>query len=176
MWAGLSLMLLEGLAPVYERDARILILGSMPGQASLDEQQYYAHPRNLFWPLMAHALRAELPNLYQDRLSWAKANGIALWDVLRHCRREGSLDSSIERRSEVPNDIPRLIHALPELNAILLNGKKAEQIFRRCMCPSLDLHALNLIVLPSSSPANASISVEIKRERWANAIRSGLAI
>ena len=137
----------------------------MPGAASLAAQRYYAHPRNLFWPLMAELVDLDAAAPYDARIDALNAAGIGLWDTLRHCHRPGSLDGAIVRTSEVPNAIPALLASHPTIRAIALNGRKAEDAFRRHVLRSLpDPPAL--LPLPSTSPANQSIPLAARREAW----------
>ena len=155
--------------PAYRQDARVLILGSMPGIASLEVQQYYGHPRNAFWPIISHLCHAEsVPVDYAQRIELLQRHCGALWDVIGFCQREGSLDSRIEADSILPNPIPELIAELPHLNAIACNGGKAFSLFKK--------HHLKLITqlrpdievlsLPSTSPAYAAMSFEKKLAAW----------
>ena len=132
-------------------------------------RQSYAHPQNLFWPFMGALYDAgpELP--YAERIARLHAVGVGIWDVLKHCERPGSLDSSILAASEVPNDIPGLLEAYPTIEAIALNGAKAQAVFARRIGPAIRperLDAIALLALPSTSPANASIPRDEKLERW----------
>ena len=164
-------MLVESFDAHYNENAKVLILGSMPGRASLDACRYYAHPRNAFWPIMAGILGSDYPTAYEARLNWLIENRIALWDVLRFCQREGSLDSNIRAESEVANDIPSLVSQLPELELIVFNGQKAMQLFNRHLkAQILDTH-FQLRCLPSTSPANAATSIEQKLMKWRAAIK-----
>ena len=162
----------QGFAPIYQKNARILVLGSMPGTRSLKVNQYYAHPRNCFWKLISELHGEAVPNNYSDRIELISRNHIALWDVLWRCQREGSLDSRIVAGSEEVNDFESLLAELPELRRIVFNGKKAEQVFNKFVAKTLTKMAVTveLICLPSTSPANASISYEKKRSRWREAI------
>lgn len=153
--------------PVARSDARVLILGSMPGKASLDAQQYYAHPRNLFWPIMGALCGAGLDKPYPMRLQILQENHMALWDVLHGCVRNGSLDSAIT--DEVPQDFAAFFKAHPHITHIFLNGGKAAQAFKRHV-KNYPAH-LVLTQLPSTSPAHAALSFEKKLERW-RAIKS----
>lgn len=155
----------------YAPNARILVLGSMPGVRSLDEQQYYAHPQNLFWPIVERCF-ADFNLDYSQRLELLKKQRIALWDVLASCEREGSLDSSIIRVSEQVNDFAGLFAQLNSLERVCFNGQKAWQSFeryvlKRGVCPE----HLDLRVLPSTSPANASVKRELKFEKWMQALK-----
>jgi double-stranded uracil-DNA glycosylase len=147
---------------VAAASTKVLILGSLPGAASLAAAQYYAHPRNLFWPLLGTVIdRPELPALpYADRLNVIGSAGIGLWDVYASAERRGSLDQAI--RAGEAAALADLIAELPKLRAIAFNGKKASEAGRR----QLGGHAVTLIDLPSSSPANAAIPFAEKRQRW----------
>ena len=156
----------QSFAPIENADATILILGSMPGEASLRAGQYYAHPRNLFWRIMGELVGAapELP--YQQRIQALKAAHIALWDVLRSCRRKGSLDSNIDDSSLVPNDFAMFFRQHPEITHVFFNGSKAEQCYRKHVPPIAATGHLEYLRLPSTSPANAATSGERKLEAW----------
>ncbi|TAK93570.1 MAG: DNA-deoxyinosine glycosylase [Aquabacterium sp.] len=155
---------LLGLAPVVGEGARLLVLGSFPGVASLKAQQYYAHPRNQFWPILSalwglegtQALQA-LP--YADRLPIARAHGLAIWDVYAGCERAGSLDSAIQR-AEL-NDLAGLIQRVPTLQAIAHNGGESARHMKITQALGLPVFKL-----PSTSPANASWSFARKLAAW----------
>lgn len=156
---------LSGLAPVARPDARLLILGSMPGAKSLQQQQYYAHPRNAFWPLMASILNLETSLSYGDRLQALLARRVALWDVIGYCQRQGSLDSAIS--AEQPNDFSEFMQLHSKVAVIAFNGAKAWQSFRRQVIARQYLpDGLQFIPLPSTSPAHASLSVAGKLLQW----------
>jgi hypoxanthine-DNA glycosylase len=155
--------------PQAARDCRVLVLGSMPGERSLAERRYYAHPQNLFWPFMGELCGAGPDLGYAARIARLKAAGIGVWDVLESCERPGSLDGRIVRASEVANDLPALIARRPRLRAIALNGAKAAQAFRAHVLRELDdatLARLTLLALPSTSPAHASMPRAQKLARW----------
>ncbi|MCW4454466.1 DNA-deoxyinosine glycosylase [Flavobacterium sp. MXW15] len=160
--------LLQGLPAQVETDCRVLVLGSMPGVASLQAQRYYAHPRNRFWPVMATlcGFAAELP--YPQRMQALLASGVGLWDVIGRCERSGSLDAAIRRGSEVPNPLPELVAGLPQLRAIACNGGSAAQAFARWVQPSLPVAARSLpvLALPSTSPANAAFTLPRLLQQW----------
>lgn len=154
--------------PQIGNDCRLLILGTVPSLRSLAEQQSYAHPQNLFWRFMGEMFDAGFDRPYAERIARLHARGIGIWDVLKQCERRGSLDSSIIAASEVANDISGLLSQHPSIAAIALNGGKAQQAFRRHVLPGLERAELcaTLINLPSTSPANASMAIDSKRERW----------
>ncbi|EKD82242.1 MAG: T/U mismatch-specific DNA glycosylase, partial [uncultured bacterium] len=158
----------KSFAPVANADARILVLGSMPGEASLRAQQYYAHPHNLFWKFIFASAGVEFSCDYQRRIAALESLRVALWDVLQQCRREGSLDSSIEKDSEHPNDIAGLLARLPQVGKICFNGQKAFSSFKmHILKTSPELaQRYQLVVLPSTSPANASQNYHSKFARW----------
>lgn len=163
----------ESFPPAARADARILILGSMPGVASLRAQQYYAHPRNLFWPFMAEIFGVPANADYVTRLAQLQAQGIAIWDVLAACERPGSLDGRIVRSSEVANDFATFLAQHRRLRRICLNGGKAAEAFARHVQrvqPAL-LAGRQIIALPSTSPANAGQSRTAKLRQWRAAMR-----
>lgn len=157
---------ISSFAPVSHSDAKVLILGSMPGVASLQAQQYYAHPRNAFWSMILHVFKAERNLSYEDRLQILRDHKIALWDVLENCTREGSLDSAI--RDEVPNDFQTFMADHPSITHIFFNGKKAWMAFEKLVMPTLDLQGREIVfsTLPSTSPANASHNFHAKLAIW----------
>ncbi|MEN5352062.1 DNA-deoxyinosine glycosylase [Luteimonas sp. TWI165] len=161
--------MLRSFAPVVGPGARVLVLGSMPGVASLEASRYYAHPRNLFWPIMGALFDAgpELP--YAQRLARLQQAGIALWDVAGECVRPGSLDARIEAGSVVANDIAGLLAAHPGIDRIRFNGSAAQTLFRRHVLPAL-LRVPDLARLPSTSPAHAALRFDAKLAAW----RTGL--
>ncbi|HEU4821684.1 MAG TPA: DNA-deoxyinosine glycosylase [Qipengyuania sp.] len=149
-------------APLVDADTRALILGSLPGEASLAAAQYYAHPRNLFWHLTGMAIGRELRSLdYIQRIAALSAAGVGLWDTLASAQRQGSLDAAI--RDGEAADLVRLAGELPNLRAIAFNGRKAAEIGRRQLAGT----PLALIDLPSSSPAYAALPLAEKERRWA---------
>jgi len=160
----------SGFPPVATPATRVLILGSMPGIRSLELHQYYGHPRNLFWPLMAELVGVPVDAPYAERLRLLNAQGIGLWDSLKAAERPGSLDSSIIRHTEVVNDFPTFLADHQQLRAIAFNGKKSENVFTKHLLRAghADLFTgIALLPMPSTSPANASIPLAEKRQRWA---------
>lgn len=158
--------------PLCAPNARLLVLGSMPGQRSLAEARYYAHPRNAFWPIMAAALQFDPGLPYGERCAALQARGIALWDVLACCERRGSLDADIVEASIVANDIGALLAAHPGIRCLLFNGAKAEQSFRRHVLPGLSAaeSERTRIRLPSTSPAHAGLGFDAKLAQWRRAL------
>ena len=144
----------------------MLVLGSMPGEASLAAAQYYAHPRNAFWPIMGALFGAgpELP--YPARLQRLEAAGVALWDVIGACERAGSLDSAIAPASIEANDFARLFRDCRHIRHVFFNGAAAETAFRRHVRGRIVLPALSFTRLPSTSPAHAARNFEAKLAAW----------
>jgi double-stranded uracil-DNA glycosylase len=159
----------RGFPPVIAEGARILVLGSLPGAESLARKQYYAHPRNRFWPVVGELFGVPLDAPYPDRLEALAAAGVGLWDVLHRAAREGSLDARIARSTEDPNDIGALLEAHPGITRVALNGRKAEAAFERWIVPGLPpetLARLALHPLPSTSPANARFRLPDLLDAW----------
>jgi len=147
-----------------DENSHVLILGSMPGEESLKQQHYYAHPRNLFWEFMGELFGAGRDLPYGERLTRLRGNGVALWDVACACRRKGSLDSNMKEVEA--NDFKALFKTAPQIHTVFFNGQKAAALFRKRVLPNIG-NELNLITLPSTSPANASVSLEKKKAAWA---------
>lgn len=154
--------------PISSVFATRLILGSMPGKASLAANQYYAHPRNYFWQFMSVVLDVPFDASYEERCRALSDKGVALWDVLKMCTRTSSLDSDIVESSIIPNDFDTFLRGHPNITTIFFNGAKAEKIFLRHVRPKLPdrLARIETIRLPSTSPANASIALAVKLQRW----------
>ena len=171
-----SAPLLRGLPPVQNPAARVLILGSMPGAASLAAAQYYAHPRNLFWPLMADLIGFDPGAPYAARIEALTAAGIALWDVIGACRRPGSLDARIAANSIEVNDFPDFLARHRQLTTVCFNGATAAASWRRLVLPRLGARDLAYRQLPSTSPATAAVPPAPKRTAWlkiADSLRTG---
>jgi len=160
----------ESFPPIESAVARVLILGTMPGKASLRAQQYYAHPQNAFWRIAGTILGFDPAASYEVRTAMMRAAGIALWDVLKSCTRASSLDSAIVPATAVPNDLPAFLGDHPQIRRICFNGAKAEALYARYVRPRLvsapDIHYLRL---PSTSPANASVPWPQKLQAWRKA-------
>ncbi|MBY0469190.1 MAG: DNA-deoxyinosine glycosylase [Burkholderiaceae bacterium] len=155
--------LLDSLPPFVAHDTRLVVLGSFPGVASLQAQQYYAHPRNQFWPLLSALWEIDLVGLpYERRVAEAGARGLGLWDVYARCRRVGSLDSAI--RDAAFNDLASLTQRAPGLRAVAHNGGESARAMRQTQALGVAV-----IRLPSTSPAHASWSFERKLAVWREA-------
>jgi TDG/mug DNA glycosylase family protein len=154
-----------GLPPVVDDCTRALVVGSLPGQVSLQMQQYYAHPRNAFWRIMSELLGFDFHADYAARLDALRAARIGLWDVLRLCERPGSLDSAIVRDSMQVNDFENLFAERLRITQVFFNGAKAEQVFRRLVAPNL-VRPPTCVRLPSTSPANAGVAYDAKLRAW----------
>jgi hypoxanthine-DNA glycosylase len=151
---------LSGFAPVIAPNTRLMVLGSFPGVASLQQQQYYGHPRNQFWPILSALWAVDLRDMaYAERLDVVRARGLGIWDVYARCRREGSLDSAIQAAER--NDFSTLRAQAPGLVAVAHNGGESARVMQALRAEGFEVHRL-----PSTSPANASWSFERKREAW----------
>lgn len=161
-----------GFPPIADTHARILILGSLPGQVSLQRQQYYALPQNAFWKIMGKFFNAGPEVPYEERVQRMVKNGIALWDVCAAAQRPGSLDAAIVHSSVVPNDLAAFIESHPGIDLICFNGAKAADLYWRLVLPGLPAaqRAIRTETLPSTSPAHAAMSFEGKVTHWAAAL------
>lgn len=157
---------IQSFPPIENPAAHILILGSMPGKESLRAGQYYAHPRNAFWTIMGELVGAAPALPYEARIKKLKSAGIALWDVLASCKRHSSMDADIEADSICPNDFASFFRAHPHITHVFFNGTMAEQCFHKHVKPFLEKRPLHYLRLPSTSPANASMSYEQKLNAW----------
>lgn len=157
-----------GLKAVARRDARVLILGTLPGAESLKQRQYYAKKQNCFWKIMGEMTGAHPDISYRERLDRLLENRIALWDVCAAAEREGSLDASI--KSVTPNDFMSFFQACPNIEIVCYNGQPAAKLFFRYVKPDLSNLNLSLVVLPSTSPAHAGMRFEQKLALWRKAL------
>ncbi len=159
-------MILNGLPPIIDNRARVLILGSFPSTASLAAQQYYAHPQNQFWRILGAVIGQPLKEMdYPDRIAAVQAAGIAIWDVFASCDRAGSLDSAIQ--NAVPNPLAALQESAPALRRICFNGRMAARRIRE-----VEAMGFAALVLPSTSPAHAGMSFDEKLARWRAALQA----
>ena len=155
--------LLLGLPPIIDDGARVLILGNMPSVMSLAAQQYYANPRNAFWRITGEIFGFDTGAPYEIRTAALVARGVAVWDVLKACRRQGSLDSAVEPASMVANDFERLFAARPTIERVCFNGAAAEKNFMR-LAPRVD-REISYLRLPSTSPAQ-TMRYQDKLRAW----------
>lgn len=152
------------LVPLVNENSRILILGSMHGVKSLQKQQYYAHPQNRFWKLMCLLLKENIDlQDYENKKAMVLQHGIALWETLSFCEREGSLDSNIAE--EIPNDIVGLLEKYTNIKTVICNGGKAGQVFKK-HCAKAISKDIKVCYFHSTSPANARMRLENLVEEW----------
>jgi double-stranded uracil-DNA glycosylase len=165
----------HGFPPIATPAARILVLGTMPGTASLAAGQYYAHPRNAFWRIAGEVLGFDPGLPYEARTAALGAGGIAVWDVLQLCTRESSLDSDIDPRSLIPNDFDTFFAAHRDVRRVCFNGAKAMALYVKHVQPGLDGWAAEVehVRLPSTSPANAGVPYAEKLRTWTAALGRG---
>lgn len=161
--------LVTSFKPLSRPSATVLVLGSMPGAASLRAQQYYAHPRNHFWPIMARIARFDASAPYDARVEALTRYGIAVWDVLQSCVRSGSLDSSIQAGPRVSNDFAAFFAEHPGIRLVCFNGTEAQTSYNRQVLPQLNTQAVRYVRLPSTSPAHA-VGFEHKLAAWRAAL------
>lgn len=153
---------INSLAPIINKNSKVLILGSIPGKQLLDKQEYYGNNRNAFWKIIYTLYHAELEEDYDKKIEFIQSKNIALWDVIENCNREGSLDSNI--KNENPNDFKPLFKQYPNLRYVFFNGGKAEDVFKKRV--GFDLtEDIKYEKLTSTSPAN-TIKFERKLELW----------
>lgn len=147
-------------APIVDPNAHILIVGSIPGRMSLDAGEYYAHPRNAFWPIMSRLLGFDICASYTTRTRALTSAGITVWDVLQSCIREGSLDANIDGQSLVVNDFVTFFRNHPHIRQVCFNGTKAYTCYRQSVLKQVNCSTIHYSRLPSTSPANAAVSLE----------------
>lgn len=157
-----------GFAPLALADARLLVLGTLPGQASLAKREYYAHPQNAFWPILAALFDFDATAPYAARVAALAQARIAVWDVCRAATRPGSLDSALVAASVVPNDFATFFTKHPKIEMLAFNGATAAKLYRRLVVPHLaaSFAALPCVELPSTSPAHARLPRAEKQRRW----------
>lgn len=156
----------QGLAPIEDECARVLILGSMPSVTSLRDQAYYAHPQNAFWPIMRTYFCFSETTSYAASCQMLRRAGVAVWDVIASCVRPGSLDAAIRKESVRANDLAAFMQTHPLVSAVFFNGAMAEQTCKRHNPQLFQRDDLRCIKLPSTSPAHASLSREQKLQKW----------
>jgi len=160
--------MIEGFNLVGNSNAKVLILGSMPSMRSLEKQQYYAHPQNAFWRIIAHLFNQGKALDYQQGEALLIDQGIALWDVLKFCDRQGSLDSAINKETMEMNDFADLFLTFPKLRYVFFNGSMAESTYKKQVQPLVEESAayIKYKKLPSTSPAYAAMKFEAKLVAW----------
>ena len=158
-------MIKQSFLPIIAQEPRILILGSLPGDLSLEMNQYYGHPRNRFWKIMFTMFDEEFSNDYQIREKLIQNNHLALWDVAYSATRKGSMD--VDMKDVIPNKIEEMLQKNRSIRQIIFNGKKAEQLFKRCFEQKSTIIYTSL---PSTSPANAQFSTDRLIEIWRNSL------
>ena len=158
----------NGFSPVARDDACILVLGSLPGNRSIQDNEYYAHPRNAFWRIMASITGAN--GNYGHRCNALLDHKIALWDVLASSVRPGSLDADIDLSTAMVNDFSEFLSEHRGIDRICFNGQKAAKIFRGRVAASSLRSGIELLTLPSTSPAHAAMSFAEKLNRWRSAL------
>lgn len=163
--------MIRGFDPIAAPDASVLILGTLPSEASLAACQYYAHARNAFWFIMERLFAGQIGLEYAARKALLIGARVALWDVLHAAKRCGSVDSNIVPGSEVVNDFAAFFAQHPGIHTVFFNGGNAQALFRRLVVPQPDLR---FVRLPSTSPANARMTRERKLEQWKAALREAL--
>ncbi|MBQ2990675.1 MAG: DNA-deoxyinosine glycosylase [Clostridia bacterium] len=161
-------MICRNFEPVYTPQARVLIVGSMPGVKSLEAQQYYAHPRNAFWPILFDVFGRERTQDYEEKKALIRENGLALWDAAALCEREGSLDSDM--RDIVYSDFDSLYARCPQIHTVLCNGTAAHTLFLKSGAAG----GRRVLRMPSTSPAY-TMAYAKKLEAWRAAVLSALA-
>jgi hypoxanthine-DNA glycosylase len=157
-----------GFPPIAGPDARVLILGSLPGQTSLAEQEYYAQPRNVFWTIMGALFEAGPSRPYTDRIARLIERQVAVWDVCAGAWRAGSLDASIDPQSVKANDFVSFYAAHPHISFIAFNGAHAATLYRQHVLPTLSATERKRpsAILPSTSPTHAAMSLKDKLTEW----------
>lgn len=159
--------LVHSFEPVIGRNPRILILGSMPGVVSLQAVQYYANPRNAFWPIMAELFDIDIDCNYEERIEQISRLPVVLWDTIKACHREGSLDSNIQKHQLEANNIPTLLKQYSAIRLVACNGATSEKYFNQLVKPQLsEDYAIEVKRLPSTSPANAGMTFDQKLSNW----------
>lgn len=155
--------MIKSFAPLVDLNSRILVLGTMPGIASLEKGQYYAHPRNQFWPLIYEIFEAKPDILYSQRKAFLLEQGIAVWDVVKNCYRKGSLDANIT--SPQPNNVAGLLYGYPSIKHVFFNGAQAASYYKKVIRPQVESLELKHTRLPSTSPAH-TMAYTCKLQQW----------
>ena len=152
--------ILHPIQPLYDKNSKILILGSFPSQKSREQMFFYGHPQNRFWKVLALVFECDVPESIAEKRNFILEHNIALWDVIASCKIVGSADSSI--KNVVPNDVNKILSSA-NIKAIFVNGKTAEKFYNKYIKGKIEREA---ICLPSTSPANAAWSIESLYDAW----------
>lgn len=165
-----DILLKKSFPPLIDAETKILILGTMPGDESLRQSQYYAHPRNRFWKMIATITENDFPETYEEKKVLLQQHHIGVWDVIHSAERKGSLDTAI--LNETPNELSQLLTAFPSIKTICFNGKKAEALYKKHfqLLPHIIYHSL-----PSTSPANAAFSFDMICHKWKNILQEDIS-
>jgi hypoxanthine-DNA glycosylase len=163
----------RGFPPILGKSPRVLILGTLPSRASIARHEYYGHPRNAFWPIMAELFGAT--GDYAQRCEVLRNSGVAVWDVLAQSVRPGSLDANIHSQTARPNEIAELVNANDSLDLVCFNGRKARQLFDRFIGVEAVADRVAFSDLPSTSPAYAAMPLSEKTRAWRSALGARLA-
>ena len=153
-------MIIHNIPPVYDKNSRILILGSFPSVKSREAEFFYGHPQNRFWRVLASVIGVETPQTIEERREFLLSRGIAVWDVIASCEIEGSADNTI--RAVQPNDISAILSSA-DIRAIFVNGRTSEKYYDKYIKQTVGREA---ILLPSTSPANAAVSLDALTDAW----------
>ena len=160
-----AVKVIHNIPPIYNKDSKILILGSFPSVKSREQEFFYAHKQNRFWRVLGNALNCEAPKTVEEKKELLLSSHIALWDVIKSCKIVGSSDTSI--KDVKPNDIMMILQN-SSVSRIFTNGNKAYELYKKYIFPDTKIEAFKL---PSTSPANAAFSLEKLCEQWANVIK-----
>jgi len=164
---------ITGFPPISHKQAKFLILGSMPSEMSILKHQYYGHQRNAFWPIMLTIFNKSMDMSYKQRQQLLIKNNIAVWDVLQSCNRDGSLDAAIKMDSIKVNDFHSFLTVHQKIQTICFNGAKAQAIYNKYVLPQIknEFSNLSYIKLPSTSPAYAAMNLQKKMSIWSNSLK-----
>ena len=158
----------SGFPPIVAPESRVLVLGSLPSVKSVEKQQYYGHPQNVFWRIMGELFGFDRTMPYPDRVATLRENRVSVWDVLAASVRPGSMDAAIDEATARPNDFNRFFEDQAGLRRVCFNGKAAARLFTKLVAPTIEKgsNTIEFKTLPSTSPAYASITFAEKLEQW----------
>lgn len=157
----------DSFPPIIGSNPKLLILGSSPSIISVAKHQYFANPRNSFWPILAEIYKFDPSLNYLQRVKICESLPIIIWDVIQYCQRKGSLDSAIKAESVITNDIQSLLKNYQNIECIAFNGASASKWFKQKVIPALiPVQNIKYLNLPSTSPAHAAMSFDKKLSLW----------